>query len=257
MTFADLLMRFAAELALFSAVTFVLFAVNDLVVDAIYFVRRLWRSATVYRRFPRAFGRTLADRGGEQRFVAIFVPAWDESTVIASMLRATLVRLEYADYRIFKWSVSTDGTCLSTGHSTFTRPVYQEFLRRFRHVGRISARSSIAWTPGRAYRCGFATISARTLDYRQRLVGNARASVGSDAHPGRGFRWTSISRSPNMSVNALLIIALGFLVGLLSGMFGVGGGFLTTPLLIFYGIPPTVAVASARRRRSPAPAFRA
>jgi uncharacterized protein len=47
------------------------------------------------------------------------------------------------------------------------------------------------------------------------------------------------------SVNALLMILLGFLVGLLSGMFGVGGGFLTTPLLIFYGIPPTVAVASA------------
>jgi uncharacterized membrane protein YfcA len=47
------------------------------------------------------------------------------------------------------------------------------------------------------------------------------------------------------SVNALLIILLGFLVGVLSGMFGVGGGFLTTPLLIFYGIPPTVAVASA------------
>ncbi len=48
-----------------------------------------------------------------------------------------------------------------------------------------------------------------------------------------------------MSVNALLIVALGALVGLLSGLFGVGGGFLTTPLLIFYGIPPTVAVASA------------
>ena len=47
------------------------------------------------------------------------------------------------------------------------------------------------------------------------------------------------------SVNALLIVALGLLVGVLSGMFGVGGGFLTTPLLIFYGIPPTVAVASA------------
>jgi uncharacterized protein len=47
------------------------------------------------------------------------------------------------------------------------------------------------------------------------------------------------------SVNALLIVALGGLVGVLSGMFGVGGGFLTTPLLIFYGIPPTVAVASA------------
>lgn len=47
------------------------------------------------------------------------------------------------------------------------------------------------------------------------------------------------------SVNALFIIVLGFIVGVLSGMFGVGGGFLTTPLLIFYGIPPTVAVASA------------
>ncbi len=48
-----------------------------------------------------------------------------------------------------------------------------------------------------------------------------------------------------VSVNALVIVALGALVGVLSGMFGVGGGFLTTPLLIFYGIPPTVAVASA------------
>ena len=49
----------------------------------------------------------------------------------------------------------------------------------------------------------------------------------------------------NMSVDALVIIGLGGLVGFLSGMFGVGGGFLTTPLLIFYGIPPTVAAASA------------
>ena len=49
----------------------------------------------------------------------------------------------------------------------------------------------------------------------------------------------------NLSVNALVIIGLGGGVGLLSGMFGVGGGFLTTPLLIFYGIPPTVAAASA------------
>ena len=49
----------------------------------------------------------------------------------------------------------------------------------------------------------------------------------------------------NLSVNALVIILLGGGVGFLSGMFGVGGGFLTTPLLIFYGIPPTVAAASA------------
>ena len=49
----------------------------------------------------------------------------------------------------------------------------------------------------------------------------------------------------NMSVNVFVIVALGGMVGILSGMFGVGGGFLTTPLLIFYGIPPTVAAASA------------
>ncbi|MBY0521714.1 MAG: sulfite exporter TauE/SafE family protein [Sphingomonas sp.] len=49
----------------------------------------------------------------------------------------------------------------------------------------------------------------------------------------------------NLSVNALVIVLLGGAVGLLSGLFGVGGGFLTTPLLIIYGIPPTVAAASA------------
>jgi uncharacterized membrane protein YfcA len=48
-----------------------------------------------------------------------------------------------------------------------------------------------------------------------------------------------------LSVNVLVIVGLGGLVGILSGMFGVGGGFLTTPLLIFYGIPPAVAVASS------------
>lgn len=49
----------------------------------------------------------------------------------------------------------------------------------------------------------------------------------------------------NLSVNGLVIVILGGLTGILSGLFGVGGGFLTTPLLIFYGIPPTVAAASA------------
>ncbi len=47
-----------------------------------------------------------------------------------------------------------------------------------------------------------------------------------------------------VSVNALLILGLGGIVGFLSGMFGVGGGFLITPLLLFMGIPPGVAVAT-------------
>jgi hypothetical protein len=47
-----------------------------------------------------------------------------------------------------------------------------------------------------------------------------------------------------MSVDALLVLSLGGIVGLLSGLFGVGGGFLMTPLLIFIGIPPAVAVGT-------------
>jgi uncharacterized membrane protein YfcA len=47
-----------------------------------------------------------------------------------------------------------------------------------------------------------------------------------------------------VSVNAPLLIALGAAVGFISGLFGIGGGFLMTPILVFLGIPPAVAVAS-------------
>ena len=47
-----------------------------------------------------------------------------------------------------------------------------------------------------------------------------------------------------VSVNWAVILAIGAAVGFLSGMLGVGGGFLMTPLLVFYGIPPAIAVAT-------------
>ncbi|MCB1512275.1 MAG: sulfite exporter TauE/SafE family protein [Hyphomicrobiaceae bacterium] len=47
-----------------------------------------------------------------------------------------------------------------------------------------------------------------------------------------------------MSVNVLVLLGLGAAVGFLSGLFGVGGGFLMTPLLMFLGVPPAVAVAT-------------
>jgi uncharacterized membrane protein YfcA len=47
-----------------------------------------------------------------------------------------------------------------------------------------------------------------------------------------------------MSVHWVVILGMGLAVGFLSGLFGVGGGFLLTPLLVFYGIPSTVAVAT-------------
>ena len=48
-----------------------------------------------------------------------------------------------------------------------------------------------------------------------------------------------------LSVNMFLLLGLGGITGVLSGMFGVGGGFLMTPLLIFIGVPPSISVATA------------
>ena len=48
-----------------------------------------------------------------------------------------------------------------------------------------------------------------------------------------------------ISINIFLLISLGGVIGFLSGMFGLGGGFLMTPLLIFIGIPTNVAVATS------------
>jgi len=99
--------RAAAELALFAGVGFLIFALNDLAVDIIYFARRLWRSATVYSRFPRAFASALPRRE-QAGFMAIFVPAWDEAAVIASMLRSALTRIDHSNYRIFVGHYAND-----------------------------------------------------------------------------------------------------------------------------------------------------
>ena len=97
---ADVLARVAAELALFAGVGFFLFGLNDLAVDLIYFTRRFWRALTIYRRHRRAYASYYVFNK-DPGFMAVLVPAWDESAVIASMLKATLKRLDYDDYRIF------------------------------------------------------------------------------------------------------------------------------------------------------------
>jgi bacteriophage N4 adsorption protein B len=97
---AEIVGRLAAELALFAGVGFLLFAINDVLVDLIYFGRRAWRALAVYSRFPRAFASEMP-AARNPGFIAILVPAWDEASVIAPMLRATLERLEYRNYRIF------------------------------------------------------------------------------------------------------------------------------------------------------------
>ncbi|MEO7276859.1 MAG: glycosyl transferase family protein [Sphingomicrobium sp.] len=100
MAFSDLLGRTAAELALFAGVGFLLFSINDVLVDLIYFGRAIWRAFGVYGRYPRSFASQLPvpDNPG---FLAVLVPAWDESAVVASMLSAAIARFDYPDYRIF------------------------------------------------------------------------------------------------------------------------------------------------------------
>ena len=98
--FSLVITELTAELALFAAVGYLLFAVDDLVVDLIYFIRRGWRAAMIYSRYPKMFAGDLPApmRPG---WMAILIPAWDEANVIAPMLRATLERFGPGDYRLF------------------------------------------------------------------------------------------------------------------------------------------------------------
>ncbi len=97
---AELLSRVAAELALFAGFGFLLFALNDLLVDLIYFGRAIWRGIAVRPRYPRLFAEQIevAPKPGT---IAVFIPAWDESAIIAAMLRATLERFDHPEYRLF------------------------------------------------------------------------------------------------------------------------------------------------------------
>jgi len=84
--FADILTRVAAELALFAGAGFLLFAINDVLVDLIYFARQIWRGMAVYSRYPRAFASYFLFKK-DPGFLAVLVPAWDESAVIARVSR--------------------------------------------------------------------------------------------------------------------------------------------------------------------------
>ena len=97
---AELLSRVAAELALFAGFGFLLFALNDLLVDLIYFGRALWRGIAIRPRYPRLFAEQI-EVAAKPGTLAVFIPAWDESAIIAPMLRATLERFDHPDYRLF------------------------------------------------------------------------------------------------------------------------------------------------------------
>ncbi|GAA4008875.1 hypothetical protein GCM10022280_02050 [Sphingomonas swuensis] len=99
MTLQQLLADGAAELALFAALGFLFFSLDDLAVDLIYFVRRGWRALTVYRHHPRADATALAG-GTECGWLVVLIPAWDEAAVIGAMLRSTLARFDHPDFTL-------------------------------------------------------------------------------------------------------------------------------------------------------------
>ncbi|WP_319938059.1 glycosyl transferase family protein [Sphingomonas sp. S2-65] len=89
----------AREATLFAAVWFILGGIDDLLVDIIFGIRLLiLRLPTSTRRGPVA---ALSELQPAPARIAIFLAAWDESAVIGQMLRATLSRFDYADYRIY------------------------------------------------------------------------------------------------------------------------------------------------------------
>ena len=93
---------------------------------------------------------------------------------------------------------------------------------------------------------GPAALSCQPPTFRP-LHGRARAPSKDGIDPASGVRPPAMPLYlpiAEMSMNVFLVIGMGAAVGFLSGMFGVGGGFLMTPLLIFAGVPPTVAVAT-------------
>jgi adsorption protein B len=96
MTLQIIMAETAAELALFAALGFFLFSVDDLAVDFIYFARRSWRAVTVYRRHARGDARSLTE-GAATGWMVVMIPAWDESAVIGAMLRSTLKSFDHPD----------------------------------------------------------------------------------------------------------------------------------------------------------------
>lgn len=107
MTLQAILAEIAAELALFAALGFLFFSLDDLAVDIIYFARTGWRNLFVYRRFARSDARSLT-RGAAPGWMVVLIPAWDESAVIGSMLRATLDRFDHSDFTLLVGSYRND-----------------------------------------------------------------------------------------------------------------------------------------------------
>jgi adsorption protein B len=109
---ALIMTELTAELALFAAAGFLLFAIDDVAVDLIYFARRAWRALAIYSRFPKMSAGCLPSpmRPG---WMAVLIPAWDEAAVIAPMLRTALARFDHDEYWLFVGHYRNDPATLA------------------------------------------------------------------------------------------------------------------------------------------------
>ncbi|MEM8800127.1 MAG: glycosyl transferase family protein [Pseudomonadota bacterium] len=83
----------------FTAILIALNGLDDLIIDLLYWGRRVFRGSLVYTRYQRADAATLPDR--QETWFAIMVPAWDEAAVIGHMLAEAINRIDYDRYVIF------------------------------------------------------------------------------------------------------------------------------------------------------------
>ena len=104
------------EFILFAAVGFLIGGVDELIVDIIWMVRQLWRKLFVYSKFARATSKTITPPRSPGH-LAVFIPAWDESAVIAKMLAATITRYSGAEYTIFVGCYPNDQPTISAVRS--------------------------------------------------------------------------------------------------------------------------------------------
>ncbi len=99
------------EAMLIAAAGFALSGLDDLFIDVVYWTRRLTRVLAVHPRHPPIEAETMGS--DDPGWFAIFVPAWDEAAVIATMLRGLVGTFAYPRYRVFVGCYPNDPATIS------------------------------------------------------------------------------------------------------------------------------------------------
>lgn len=101
------------ELVIFAAIGFLIGGIDELFIDIIWIMRQLWRKCFIYSKFDRATSETLTP-SSTPGHIAVFIPAWDESAVIAEMLAAATARYRGGPYTIFVGCYTNDQATISS-----------------------------------------------------------------------------------------------------------------------------------------------